>query len=110
MQFHELIRTGNNMFKADKIIAGVVTGILFPCMFFVIFYELKELLIEKNLIPDEAFRLQFLCIISVVSNVIPAGAMVKNRKDQALKGIVGVTFLFVIGIIIYFNKSLLSNN
>ena len=83
------------MFKTDKIIAGVISGILFPFMFFVIFYELKDLLIEKNLIPDGAFRLQFLCIISVVANVIPAGTYVRTKKDQALKGIVGVTLFIV---------------
>ncbi len=98
------------MFKTDKIFAGAVTGILFPFMFFVIFYELKDLLIEKNLIPDGAFRLQFLCIISVVANVIPAGSFVRAKKDQSLKGIVGVTLLIVAGIIIYFNKALLSNS
>lgn len=102
------IHSGNNMWRTDKLIAGIATGILFPFMFFVIFYELKDLLIEKNLIPEGAFRLQFLCIISVVANVIPAGSYVRTKMDKALKGIVGGTMLMVFVIIIYFYHGLVT--
>ncbi|MEI7801267.1 MAG: hypothetical protein WCI97_01340 [Bacteroidota bacterium] len=96
------------MFRTDKLIAGIATGILFPFMFFVIFYELKDLLVEKNMIPEAAFRLQFLCIISVVANVIPAGSYVRTKMDQALKGIVGVTLVLVFSIIVYFYHGLVT--
>ncbi len=103
------IHSGNKMFRQDKIIIGVLTGLLYPVMSFVIFYELKSLLLEKNMIPDGAFKLQFLCIISVVSNVLPAGSFVRAKKDESLKGIAGITLLLVAGIIIYFYKGLMSN-
>ncbi len=97
------------MFRQDKIIVGLLTGLIYPIFCFILFYEIKSLLLEKNMIPDGAFKLQFLCIISVVANVIPAGSYVKAKKDQSLKGIAGITLLIVAGIIIYFNEGLLSN-
>ena len=97
------------MFKKDKVFAGVLIGLLFPFMFFVIFYELKDLLIQKRMLPEGSFRLQFLCIISVVANVIPAGSFVRNRMDKALKGIVTVTLLLVAAVILFFYKTLLSS-
>lgn len=109
MPFRASILSGNKMFRQDKIIVGVLTGLLYPVFCFIIFYEIKSLLLEKNMIPEGAFKLQFLCIISVVTNVIPAGSYVRAKKDQALKGIAGITLLIVAGIIIYFNEGLLSN-
>ena len=109
MRFHALIHSGNNMFRQDKVFVGILTGFLYPVISFIIFYEIKSLLLEKNMIPDGAFKLQFLCIISVVTNVIPAGSYSKAKKDQALKGIAGITLLLVAGIIIYFYKGLVAN-
>ncbi len=97
------------MFRQDKILVGLLIGLLYPIICFVIFYEIKSVLLEKNLIPDGAFKLQFLCIISVVTNVIPAGSFSRSKKDQSLKGIAGVTLFLVAGIIIYFYKGLVTN-
>ena len=97
------------MFRQDKIIIGALTGLIYPLIFFIIFYEVKSLLIENHVVRDETFRLQFLCIISVVTNVIPAGSYVRAKKDEALKGIAGVTLLIVFGIIFYFYKGLLGS-
>lgn len=97
------------MFRQDKIIVGVLTGLLYPVFCFILFYEIKSLLLEKNMIPYGSFKLQFLCIISVVTNVIPAGSYVRAKKDQSLKGIAGITLLLVAGIIIYFYEGLLSS-
>ncbi len=109
MPFHESILSGNKMFRQDKIIVGVLTGLLYPVFCFILFYEIKSLLLEKNMIPYGSFKLQFLCIISVVTNVIPAGSYVRAKKDQSLKGIAGITLLLVAGIIIYFYEGLLSS-
>ena len=97
------------MFKKDTLINGIITGLLYPTMFFVIFYELKELLVEKNMIPQAAFRLQFLYIISLVSNVIPAGSCLNLKKDRALKGVAGVTIFLAFVILIFFFKGLFTD-
>lgn len=109
MQLRESIHSGNKMFRKDKILTGVVMGLVYPVMSFIIFNELKSLLLAKNMIPDGAFKLQFLCIISVVSNVLPAGSFVRAKKDEALKGIAGITLVLVAVIIIYFYKGLMYN-
>src|SRR5580700_4831672 len=96
------------MLRQDKIWVGAFTALVFPLFFFVIYYELNDLMVEKNLLPGIGVRLQFICIISVVMNVIPAGAYVRTKRDNALRGTVGITLLYVFGIVIFFYKSLVT--
>ncbi len=97
------------MFRQDKAYIGVIVGLIFPFMAFVVFYELKSLLLENDLIPSGSFSLKFLSIISLIGNVIPAGAYLRSKKDEALKGIAGITLLIAFGIIAYFYKDFIGS-
>lgn len=96
------------MLRKNKLLTGIVTGVAFPVIIFVLLWEINIVLVSSRLMPNEGFRVQFLCILSVVANVIPAGMYVKSKKDEALKGIVGVTLLIVFGLLIYYNKNFFS--
>ena len=96
------------MLQKDKALVGFLVGFIFPIIFFVIFHELNYLLASKGMLPGDGVRLQFICIISIVANVIPASMHVKYKRDEALKGIVSITILYAFAIIFYFHKGLLN--
>ncbi len=95
------------MLKQDKIWVGALSGLVFPVFFFIIFHELNSLLVHHNMLPGDGVRPQFICIISVIANVLLAGSYVQSKRDNALRGIVAVTMLYVAGIVIYFYKELI---
>jgi hypothetical protein len=74
------------MLRQDKIWVGAFTALVFPLFFFVIYYELNDLLIEKNMLR----------------------AYVRAKRDNALRGSVSITLLYVFGIVIFFYKSLIT--
>ncbi len=96
------------MLKQDKVWVGLLTGVVFPLIFFVIFHELNSVLTGRNMLSGDGVSLKFICIVTVITNVIPAGQYLKSKRDNALKGIVTVTMLYGFGIVIYFHKELLS--
>ncbi len=93
------------MLRRNKLLTGIVTGIAFPIIIFVLLWEINIVLVDNRIMPNEGFKARFLWVLSVVANVIPAGMYVKSKKDEALKGIVGVTLLIVFGLLIYYNKN-----
>lgn len=95
------------MLRQNKVLTGVLVGLIFPVIIFVLLWEINIMLVDNRLMPNEGFRVQFLCVLSVVSNVIPAGMYLKAKKDNALKGNVAVTLLLVAAVLIYFNKTIL---
>ncbi len=92
------------MLRQNKLFVGIITGVVFPVIIFVLLWEINIMLVENRVLPNEGFRLQFLSVLSVIGNVIPAGMYMRSKKDSALKGIIGVTLLYVIAILVYFNK------
>lgn len=95
------------MLKQDKLLTGIIVGILFPVFAWVIFQEAGHIIMDKT--AAGGFSNKFLAVISVATNALPAALYTKSKKDNALRGIIFVTFIFVFVVMIIFGKEFLNS-
>ena len=99
-----------NFFRRDSWMIGFVSGLIYPAIFFFIFTQVNEVMVKHLVMPKPGFRLQFMCILSLLSNLLPATGYYHGKKDNSLRGIALSTFIYLVIILIYFNKGLLTDS
>lgn len=93
------------MLRQDKFIVGFLSGIIFPVIFFVIFNEINNWIGVHILQTGHGFTERFVAIISVIANLIPFLIYEKTKKDHALRGIIGATFILAFIIVFYYFRN-----
>lgn len=78
------------MFKKDSLWIGIVAALFLPILFFVpVFYLTKQLNLDTH-------TQSFLFIIGVALNLIPMRIANAQNREQVLKGVLLVSFLYAI--------------
>ena len=78
------------MFKRDSIWIGIGIALVLPLLFFIpVFFLVQRFDFDKH-------TQSFLFIVGVALNLIPMRFANKNRKENMLKGILLVSFLYAI--------------
>lgn len=86
----------------DTFLNGFITGIATPILFYFIWTGISYIL--SNYIIDNwsGFSDKFLFVASVVANALPVYFYNKYESNNAMRGLVGVTLLMVMGVVFYF--------
>lgn len=99
------------MFNRNKIWAGAVLGIILPVTGFGILYSLFQFLDRADAISDiglsEDFRLRTIGIVAIALNAILLNRFQKRRATQTMRGIVIVTFFWVMLWLYFFKNAIL---
>jgi hypothetical protein len=96
------------MLNRNELWAGLLLGVLFPAVGFLLFYNLFNLLEIKGLASGKGFssdfRIRTLAIVSIALNLIPLNVYRRRRWEAAMRGVVVATavmafaWVFVFGI------------
>ena len=97
------------MIKKDSIIIGMLQGILFPVMFYFIFNEVNELLIEHYFGRPPGVSQRFIFILSIGSNLIPILVANNLKNARTMRGIMNSTLILTAAVIVIFSKELLTD-
>lgn len=90
------------MLKKDNLFVGIVTGIVFPAIFYFLLKEINSLL-QGSLLPDgEGLSDRLIAIIALCSNLLPFLAYNYSRKAKSMRGILGATIALAFVIIIVY--------
>lgn len=99
------------MFKRNKIVIGLLMGIVLPIIGFALLYGLFAFLDRAGAVSNiglgEEFRLRTIGIVSIGLNAIALNQFYNNRATQSMRGIVITTFFYVVAWIIYFGDTVL---
>jgi len=83
------------LLKKDSFTIGAIVGLLLPAVFFTLISALNNVF-EKGLFAKESYML----LLAIAINLLPLRLYLVNMKaDKSGRGILAVTFLYVI---IYF--------
>jgi hypothetical protein len=91
------------MLRRDTFITGFITGLLFPCFFFVILYEANDLWF-KSMLNGKGLHMSFIGVISVFMNIIPFNGYSRLRKGSAMRGMLTITFIYAFILLAMFIK------
>ena len=84
-------------FKKDKILSGIILGIILPAIIFLIVYSINSWAEKQFNDGNVILTIDTLLLISIFANLFTfRSAMIKRKKDQKGKGILIVTFVFAI--------------
>ncbi|MBL7780423.1 MAG: hypothetical protein JNM22_04330 [Saprospiraceae bacterium] len=96
------------MQKQNKIWVGLLTGILFPALAFILLYQIFSILEKLGAVSNKGFSPNFrertLAIISIAVNMILINLYRRRRWELAMRGIVIATsilafvWVFVYGV------------
>ena len=90
------------MLKQDKFLVGILLGVMFPVFFWIIVQEAGHIVMDRTMAGGFSFKLK--TVLSIASNAIPATVFFKSRKDNALRGVILVTFILVFTSLIVLGK------
>ena len=83
------------MFNRNALWAGLVIGILFPVIGFLLLYNLFGILEAKGAASGEGFSANFrertVAIVALALNLIPLNIYRKRRWDLSMRGVVVAT-------------------
>lgn len=86
--------------RRDSFLTGAFTGVVFPAIIYVLVYEINESIFRPHYGHD--FTLSFQLVVSVVFNILPFMAYSRARKDNSMRGIMTVTFVFAFVLVAIF--------
>ncbi|MEM9888032.1 MAG: hypothetical protein AAF849_19205 [Bacteroidota bacterium] len=99
------------MFHQNKIIIGLLVGLILPVIGFGLLFALFEFLDRAGAVSNiglsEDFRLRTIGIVAIGLNAIALNAFYKRRATQSMRGIVIITFVYVVAWVIYFGDKVL---
>jgi len=99
------------MFNRNKIWIGVILGLLLPLIGFGILHSLFQFLDRAGAISDiglsEDFRLRTTGIVAIALNAILLNIFQKRRATQTMRGIVIITFFWVMVWLYFFKNAIL---
>ena len=97
--------------EKDKIIIGLILGLILPVVGYAILLEIYGLLSGSGVISDEGFSTTFrertIALLAVCFNLIPFTYFNNRRMYNGMRGLVFPTVLFVMIWLFYFRKSIL---
>lgn len=100
------------MFWRNEIWIGLVTGFILPLLGFGILYGIFAFLDRANAVSQiglsEDFRLRTIGIVAIALNAIALNKFQKNRASQSMRGVVLITFGYVVVWLYFFKDSVLS--
>lgn len=91
------------MLRNNTFFAGFITGLFFPWFFFIILYEANEMWFA-NMLHSRGLHLSFIGVVSVFMNIIPFNGYSRNRKGNAMRGILTITFIYAFVLLAIFIK------
>lgn len=99
------------MFKRNEIWIGIALGLIFPIVGFGILYSIFEFLDRADAVSNiglsKNFRLRTLGIVAIALNAIALNSFQKRRATQSMRGIVLITFVWVVVWLYFFQSSIL---
>lgn len=90
------------MFKRNTLLVGIIQGIVFPALFFLILNEVNQLLIEYYFGRPPGLSDRFLAILSIASNLIPIALANRNQSTMTMRGIMSSTLVLTAIVVVYF--------
>ncbi len=97
--------------EKDKLIVGLILGLMLPVVGYAILLEIYELLSSNGIISNEGlsrtFRERTIALLAVCFNLIPFTYFNKKRMYNGMRGLVFPTVLFVMVWLFYFRTSIL---
>ncbi len=90
------------MFKRNTLLVGIIQGIVFPALFFLVLKEVNQLLIEHYFGRPPGLSDRFLAILSIASNLIPISLANKNQSTMTMRGIMTSTLVLTAIVVVYF--------
>jgi len=90
------------MIKKNTILFGVIQGLIFPALFFLIFKELNNLLIEYYFGRPPGLSNRFLAILAIGSNLIPILIANRSKSTLTMRGIMSATLVLTAIVVVYF--------
>ncbi len=94
------------MQKQNKIWVGLLTGILFPALAFILLYQIFSILEKMGAVSNKGFSPNFrertLAILSLAVNMILINLYRRRRWELAMRGIViATTLLAFVWVFVY---------
>ena len=90
------------MIKRNTILFGIVQGFLFPVLFFFIFNEVNNLLIEYYFGRPPGLSQRFIAILAIASNLIPIFISNHSRSAKTMRGIMSSTLVLTAIVVVYY--------
>lgn len=90
------------MFNRNTLLLGIIQGIVFPALFFLVLKELNQLLIEHYFGRPPGLSDRFLTILSIASNLIPISLANKTQSTMTMRGIMSSTLVLTTIVVVYF--------
>ncbi len=90
------------MFKRNTIIVGIVQGLVFPALAFLLLFELNQLLIEYYFGRPPGLSDRFLAIIAIAANLIPLTLANKSQSPNTMRGIMSSTLVLTAIVVVYY--------
>ncbi|MDX2134214.1 MAG: hypothetical protein SFV52_05495 [Saprospiraceae bacterium] len=99
------------MLNRNRVITGLLVGLLLPTLGFILLYQIFKILEIKGAASGDGFSPMFrertLSIIAIALNLIPLNLFRKQRAEDAMRGIVIASFVLVIAWVAYFRHYIL---
>lgn len=92
----------------DSVLFGLLMSIAVSVVAFFAFNWLNGYLMDTIMDGMRGFSFRFVCILSVVANVIPIGIFNRQYRYDAAKGAMFGTMFMVFGVLIYFWSSFMA--
>lgn len=90
------------MIKRNTILFGVIQGIIFSLLFFLIFNEVNNLLIEYYFGRPPGLSQRFLAILAIASNLIPIFIANRSASTKTMRGIMSATLIMTAIVVAYY--------
>jgi hypothetical protein len=89
------------MLKKDKIVFGVLIGLILPCLVYGILWFISQL-VKVEGVWARPFQAENMMLLSIMLNLIPMRIyMVRYKLDRTGRGVLLITFLLVAAYFIY---------
>lgn len=90
------------MFKRNTLLTGIMQGLIFPALAFLLLYELNLLLVEYYFGRPPGLSERFLSIIAIAVNVIPLTLANKTQSTNTMRGIMTSTLALTAVVVVYY--------
>ncbi len=99
------------MLNRNRVVTGILVGLLLPALGFILLYQIFNILEIKGAASGAGFSPMFrertLSIIAIALNLIPLNLFRKQRAEAAMRGIVIASFVLVVLWLVYFRSYIL---
>ncbi len=90
------------MIKKNTILLGVVLGLLFPALSYVILNEVNLLLIAHYFGRPPGLSQRFIAILAIASNLAPIFIANRSASAKTMRGVMSATLILTAIVVVYF--------